>query len=806
MRWNSYNNVERVRYSLRSRQIPRIDQIRYITRSMLKYMPVSVKRSIERSNYEPVRRPINRRVRRNVRDMLNVRPIARPTVRPLTRSMTKPIVGSIPNPVIEINENLDKNVNDNVNKNMLRNDNQSDKQQNKRRKIDHTNNNSVRDTIDPMDIDETPILSNLSSDSWTAFNQCGPTIAANSNKVWVSGTSIKNHLLNDPLLDWLKLYYGKRGFNTTPSTHMRVNISNQRGLRDQLQHSMKEEEKQLHILFEMGLKFEDMVMSYLREKFPNAVKRVQEERFPSIHEMDKTYGYMLEGVPIIEQAVLYNNQNKTFGVADILVRSDWLNKIVNKEVVDENESKVGAPGINAPDYHYRVVDIKWTTMMLCSDGRCIRNSGRFPAYKGQLAIYNATVGLLQGYTPPKAYILAKSWKDDKAIYDSDGNYNDDRYTCFDRLGEVDYENFDQQYINRTMQAINWVRRVRFEGDQWSCVPPSVSELYPNMCNHYDTPYHHIKKELSNQINELTQIWMVGVKNRQIGHENGIYKWSDKNCNSKNLGINGPKIGPIVDEIIKINRCTSNRKINPSVILNNSCNWQTKNNLDFYVDFESINEIFYDTTINLQNSKQESGVIFMVGVGYEEKGQWKYKSFCMDHYSIDEEGRILDEFCDFIESRIGRNKKKPTFFHWGNAEVSMFNNAIRRHNFNQRWTNFKNNKVRWLDFCKVFQEEPIVIKGAKKFNLKEVASVMNSHGLIKTKWEEDGPSTGLGAMIDAANFYHFIEEFNNMSKRDQSSHIDQYNKNMDMFGSIEYYNEVDCKVVWEIVNYLRRHHT
>ena len=61
-------------------------------------------------------------------------------------------------------------------------------------------------------------------------------------------------------------------------------------------------------------------------------------------------------------------------------------------------------------YHYRVIDCKWTTMTLCADNVSIRKEGLFPAYKGQLAVYTAALGQMQGYTPNYAYIMAKKWK------------------------------------------------------------------------------------------------------------------------------------------------------------------------------------------------------------------------------------------------------------------------------------------------------------------------------------------------------------------------------------------------------------
>src|SRR5439155_765516 len=154
----------------------------------------------------------------------------------------------------------------------------------------------------------------------------------------------------------------------------------------------------LNIFFEMGKKFEAEVINYLRNKYPDSIKKVV-TNFKLINkEMNQvTFNYMLQGIPIIEQVALYNYNNKTYGIADIIIRSDWINKLFQNKIISEEEECIKAPKL-CGKYHYRVIDIKWTTMYLCSNGRNIRNSQRFPAYKGQLAIYNAALGILQGYT------------------------------------------------------------------------------------------------------------------------------------------------------------------------------------------------------------------------------------------------------------------------------------------------------------------------------------------------------------------------------------------------------------------------
>ena len=75
----------------------------------------------------------------------------------------------------------------------------------------------------------------------------------------------------------------------------------------------------------------------------------------------------------------------------------------------QEEEKIKAPNLKE-NYHYVVVDIKWSTLHFSAKNNTLLKKGRIPAYKGQLAIYNCILGKIQGYFPTKAYILGKGWR------------------------------------------------------------------------------------------------------------------------------------------------------------------------------------------------------------------------------------------------------------------------------------------------------------------------------------------------------------------------------------------------------------
>lgn len=659
-----------------------------------------------------------------------------------------------------------------LNKNQVPNNNND----NRKRKREIEQDNFINK---PKKAKPTQEIINLKK--WEMLNNCGDLQIGDDydeNDLWVSATSISNYLMNDPIIDWLEYYYNTYGYNENPEES--VKLTKSRG----------NNKNNSNILFEMGHKFENEVVNELRDKHKNLVKRVCNNvaEMSNKRKVEDTLKYMLEGVPIIEQAMLVNEKNKTYGVADLVIRSDYINKIFNEEIIEEKTVNIKAPKLNG-NYHYVVVDIKWSQIPLAANGRTILNKDRYTAYKGQLAIYSLALGILQHYIPNNAYILGKGCSTSKKT-----NNNTEFYNCFERAGVVDYNDYDEHYIELTQSAVQWIREVRLKGYKWSCTNPLREEMYPNMCIS-NSKWDIVKKDIAMKIKELTQFWMVGYKNRKYGHDNGIETWDHPDCTSEALNIHGKKISPILNKLLEVNKSTDTL-IYPKIIKNNTENWQTEYELDFIIDFETLNECLVDTSINLYNSKKNTNVIYLIGVGYKENNKFSYKYFIMNDFNLNEEKRILIEFKEFIEERIkaymqdkkikNRNLVKPKMFHWAFAENNFLRLANNRHNnFLNKWLN----SITLVDLCKIFTEEPIVVKNMYKFKLKDVARAMLENNFIETKWKElcDGEL----AMRESSKYYR--DKWN--GKGD----------NKELIKEIIDYNEIDCKVLWEIIEYLRKNH-
>ncbi len=598
------------------------------------------------------------------------------------------------------------------------------------------------------------------------------------NNNWISGTTVANYLNGEPLLDWLGLYYNDYHFNEKMITRSSSKKNHDNPVNTKARNEMLDKNP----LLSNGLLFEKAIYDDLQEKYGEAFYKVFENDGSTL-DYDALYKETLKQVesrrPIIAQAVLVNKDAKIRGTADLLVRSDFINKIFKKDIIDPSDYKK-----NDRTYYF-VIDIKWTSMTLCVDGKTIRNDGRFKAYKGQLYIYNYLIGKIQGYIPPIALIMAKNWKIDSRYEAVSGN------SCYDLAGIIDYMNRDNIFIKKTLEAINWINMIHLSGLNYSPLNPTIKEMCVNASNYNDNGWNNVKKEILKKTNDITQVWRLTQKHRDYAFDKNIKKWNDDDCTTQNLNMSKTKTSETIDKILQINKQDYYKLLpnNLKDIRDNRFNWKKKFPSDFFIDFETLSEqVSQLDKIDIYDSTMNTQIIFMIGVGYELNDKFHYKCFRMETYDLDEERRILSEFKDFIDALAADldhlNEYHPRLFHWSNAEVAMLENAFKRHSgLEKMWTNH----IEWVDLCDIFTNEPIVVKGALCFKLKDIAKAMYSHGLISTSWGSSEISDGLNALMYGMKYYK------SPIKTDEEIKIMEH---------ITEYNKIDCKVLWEILTCIR----
>lgn len=572
------------------------------------------------------------------------------------------------------------------------------------------------------------------------------------NSNWVSASSLKNYILNDCILDWFKYSSKKSSFK-------------------------KDQSKFVDFITDAGHKFEAVVISHLKERFPNKLITIAETR--QVTDMKKAQNTLLameQGTPIIYQGVLHNHTDQTYGVADLIVRSDYLSQIFDHSPINDYDASIGCKFSRR--YHYRIIDIKYSTIQFNADHKTIRNQKLYPAYKAQLLIYTNAIGQLQDYTPGQAYILGRRWQHTKCRVSSSNNY------WFDRAGIIDYDNRDTRVKSLTKQAIAWVRNVRKNAHLWTVDPPNNTSLFPNMKNKYDTPYHSAKKQLADKYCEITSVYQCGVKHRMSAIKHGITNWKNPQCSAEVLGHKGKKLAPRIDAILDINRDSNpDKHYTPDHLVERL----PKHRVEIFIDFETTSDITDDIPTDAYTKPDT--YVFLIGVTYQiNKGPCKYKSFCTKTIGNKEhEQQNFLDFLNFINDCLLKHSayNNHMFYHWGHVEYTWFNQLCNKYNINPDLYPFY-----WYDLCSLFTQTPITIKGCLNFKLKDIARSLKTYNYITTQWEENGVSNGLDAMLIASQA--------SKTAIKKSLHM----KELPDVKSIIKYNKIDCQVLYEILQFLR----
>ena len=561
----------------------------------------------------------------------------------------------------------------------------------------------------------------------------------------ISASSIRNYLLKDTLSDWLKYYR----VVDVHSINSKKNIFTKTIRKPENRNNVF-----LNYIMGQGNEFEKKVYNELKDKY-NCIKVAESYNARNVDKFKYTVDCMKKGYDIIYQGVFHSYKYKLYGCPDLLVRSDKLKEIFNCDIVSDYKSD----NLNL-DYHYVVIDIKHSTIKMAANGINIINSNQIPAYKGQVYIYNKILGEIQNYEPPCGYILGKKYEFK--------NYNNNDY--LNHLAVIDFQEYDKKYIEEVNNAIEWITRVREYGMGWKLLPlPSVPELYPNM---KVNNFNNIKEKLNNEIGEITGVWNCNIKNRENCHKRKIYTWKDENCNSDTLGFKPSKRAKIVDNIININRDNIN-KINLNKLYAYDWDKFSENKKEFYLDFETIDKNMNNLT---GNSNQ---FIFMIGIGWEENNKWEFKSFYLKDLTNRNERNMLNTFFTFLKEKEKQFNQKSILLHWTKAEPRFFKKSCTKYNMN-----FNLENIEYFDLYDLFVDNYISIKGCFNYSLKSVARSMFNNNMIDTLWDKDSVcSNGLNAMYYALEYY----------KGD----------NKDVMQSIINYNEIDCKVMYEILKYLRK---
>jgi hypothetical protein len=312
----------------------------------------------------------------------------------------------------------------------------------------------------------------------------------------------------------------------------------------------------------------------------------------------------------------------------------------------------------------------------------------------------------------------------------------------------------------------------------------------------DHPWHTAKKQLAEELAELTLLPAVSGDKRINAHAAGFKRWDHPGLSAAQLGVTGPAFSRRLDAVLNANRrdtvlAPGESPVWPSRIELADDAWRTPAKVEFYVDFETVSNL--DDDFSKLPLAGGQALIFQIGCGAWREGEWQFAQWTTDTLCEADETNIIAQWLTHMRTQLdeaGINWPDARIVHWSAAETSTllnaYNSASNRHPQAQ-WP-----ALPWFDFLEhVIRAAPVTVRGAFGFGLKAIAKAMHGHGLLATSWT-DGPTDGLGAMVGAwAAHKEAITHGISMLE-------------LPLMQEIADYNQVDCRAMAEIVAWLRAH--
>ena len=347
------------------------------------------------------------------------------------------------------------------------------------------------------------------------------------------------------------------------------------------------------------------------------------------------------------------------------------------------------------------------------------------------------------------------------------NYNEGVGYIIGRENKIVKVKLDNDIENH----IRWYIDLKENGEKWTIEPANKIELYPNMKLIQKNSWSDEIIRIANKYNEVTLIRGISYKNRNNAYKLGYMSYDKLDSIEKLKEIGLKRDIDLTHRIIRHNIEETSDIIRPNNIEDiKDIKDIKRNKLEFYVDFELSNSL---------KGIQDSNIIFLIGLGWVVNGEWNFKSFIVNKLNEYEEKKIIKSW--FIEMENLERKYEVSntpIYHWSNAEVWMLKKSCKKYNRMK----YDYNELNMVDLLYFFINNKITVKGALNYSIKSIVKSLNEYNVIKCKWE-NSLTNGITAM-------GIIWNINNNIKTDS-----RINK-------LLYYNEIDCKVMYKIIEVLR----
>ena len=572
-----------------------------------------------------------------------------------------------------------------------------------------------------------------------------------------SATKFRNYFMGDPVIDYLNVYGESFGF----------------------QKDHKSENAYMEYIMQRGQEFEMYIMEFLSPKFKKMTSVDIAREFPDGFDEDgvhETIRHMRLGTEVIYQGYLADKELRIHGIPDLLIRADKLRELFGGfyPEFDAIQDLPTRRGKLVFPHLYVVVDIKMSTLEFLKSGTISRNK-LMKVYAAQLFIYNKILENLMferteietPFFQPNVFLLGPRLK----IGDSlilDGKQNIARINL-NKDFDVKSKSDEKIFAVEMRKALNWLKEMHANGESWNLLVPSRDELRPNMKNKEDYPWHDVKSVLAKQ--------QDGLSDRPgFSHEDSIAISKKRKTVEEHVSeIKNSKKRRLMEVMNDVRIDDEADEAEIQMIKNHPAITETSEKMNIYVDFEYISGCEFTFNPDYRTH------LYLIGMGYELNGKFKYEHFMVNSLTDAEEKRIIKQWISRIRT-ISQNRQ-PQLIHWSKAEpghFKTFKDVLQiRGTFN------------WQDLMKLFENCPAFLKEhcgiLKNSKLKTVAKAMKNRGHIKSDWDDEMTNGMEANMVIIRGVQQKLPRFADFAGIDR----------------LIYYNQIDCATLYEIVKYLRQ---
>ena len=534
---------------------------------------------------------------------------------------------------------------------------------------------------------------------------------------WVSGTGLRALIQEDPSLLWLK-HHGKA-------------------------HGLEEDPTDYSFLNWIGDKGRAFEAAWIKNVCPEAVQAMDDDKdVRRVQGLTRTLALMARKVPVITKAALWWAPEKIYGSADLIVLQSWLH---------ERFPHLKCASADEPD-HYVVLDCKFTTGLDKSD-----KAADLACNSAQVRMYSYMLGHLQGHMPRTAFLVTR-----------------DR--PFDPL-PVQVEHSLHTPLHPSLTQLRDLHtHIKLHGHQFT---PWTHEIVRcNFSNSHDDPWHRAKKRIASYLRPLE--WLPHVGRSQVAELNR----SGVTCLDHILSMHpnamdwealrgiGKTTAARIRAVLEANRSGRASMVPAALVPPRSAN-------EFFVDYEFLSNVNVDFESDWPAMAGRE-MIFMIGVGWEQGGRWRYHQIVAASETPEAEHVMFGEFLQFLE-RAGALKPNSdaVLYHWSGAEVWQSAKAAERLGMPRLAA------LPWCDLQKPFHGAPIALPDCWSFGLKPVAKALGQVSPDHcVEWPES-LADGLSASVMGWRMYEQPEPL-------QSPEL----------GMLSQYLEIDCKAMWAVLSWMR----